>query len=387
MISVQTAAQIIQKYWLKPESESIPLEQCHGKILAEPIYADRDYPPIHRVMMDGIAICKKSYDRGQRKFPIVGLATAGRAPLKLQNPETCIEVMTGCALPDGTDLIIPYELLHISQGIAEIKDDTNIGTNYFVHRKGSDCDAGSLIIPPGIKLQGIHVGILASFGYTQIAVEKPVKIKIITTGDELISIDQKPQPYELRRSNSYALRAALLSYGYPQVDTDHIPDDPEMISSHYEENTSFYDVLIYSGGVSQGKRDYLPQVWQKMGVIEYIQGVKQKPGKPMRFGIDPQTKTIVWGLPGNPISGLVCLHRYLLNRLTFASNLRGNIPSPADLTYFVPVKINSKLEASPVIPKNSGDFTALVNTDGFIELPPQNQQVDSSESYRFYPWY
>lgn len=387
MITVATAEQIIQTHWLTPQYEFVPIGQCEGRVLAEPIYADRDYPPMDRVMMDGIAISKKSYDQGLREFKIAGMATAGTTPLHLENPEMCIEVMTGCPLPKGTDFIIPYEQLDIQQGVAKIITEINPQVNNSVHHQGSDCSSGSLVIPPGTKLKGIHLGILASFGYTEVLVESSLKIKVIATGDELIPVNKKPQSYQLRQSNIYALRASLVSYGYSEVDIDYIPDRPELIISHYQENSSFYDLLIYSGGVSKGKRDYLPQVWQSLGVEQYIHGVKQKPGKPMWFGIDNSTNTMILGLPGNPVSGLICLHRYLLNCTTFWGYLQEMITFPPDLTYFVPVKVNHKLEFEPVLPKNSGDFIALTGTDGFIELPPEYQFFPIGESYRFYPWY
>jgi len=160
-----------------------------------------------------------------------------------------------------------------------------------------------------------------------------------------------------------------------------------LILSHYQQNQQTCDLLIYSGGVSKGKRDYLPQIWQDMGVIPYIQGVRQKPGKPMWFGINHQSNTIILGLPGNPISALVCLHRYLLNRSKSYGYLQELITFEPDLTYFVPVKINAKHELTPMMPQNSGDFVALADSDGFVELPQNKKQFTPQEQFSFYPWY
>jgi len=175
MLTVAEAEQIIKTHWDAAKCEEIALEFCAGRILAQSIHADRDYPPIDRVMMDGIAINKKAYDQGLRKFIIAGMATAGTAPLNLENIETCIEVMTGCPLPDGADLVIPYEELSIHQGVAEIIIDQHQKAQDFVHPQGSDCRLGEVIIPSGTRLKGIHLGILASFGYTKVLVEKPLK--------------------------------------------------------------------------------------------------------------------------------------------------------------------------------------------------------------------
>lgn len=387
MITVENAAQIMQAAWTASQTEVVPLQRCEGRILAEPIYADRDYPPIDRVMMDGIAIPKKTYDQGCREFPLMGSAMAGMAPLHLENPNAGIEVMTGCALPGGTDLVIPYEQLSLHQGVAKITVETDRNIKDFVHQKASDCQGGELVLTPGTRLKGTHLGILASFGYTKLLVKQWIKIKVIATGDELIPIEQKPQSYQLRRSNVYALRASLISYGYPDVEIDYIPDAPELIIAHYQKNQQPYDLLIYAGGVSRGQRDYLPGIWQRMGVVPYIQGVKQKPGKPMWFGIDQRSHTMIFGLPGNPVSALVCLHRYLLNRTKLSGYLQQSISFQPDLTYFVPVKMGPNQELIPIMPQNSGDFIALANSDGFVELPQAQKQFTTREQFPFYPWY
>jgi molybdopterin molybdotransferase len=387
MITVQEAEHLIKIHWSTTGSEEIALESCTGKVLAESIYADRDYPPTDRVMMDGIAINKKAYDQGVRKFPIAGVAAAGRAPLNLENIETCIEVTTGCPLPNGADLVVPYEELCIQNGVAEIMIDKSRKVRDCVHPRGSDCHAGKLVLASGTKLKGIHLGILASFGYTKVLVKKSPKIKVIATGNELVPIHQKPQPYQIRQSNVYALRASLVSYGYCNVTIDYIPDVPEVIKSHYQVNAQAYDWLIYCGGISQGKYDYLPRIWQSMGVVQYIRGVQQKPGKPMCFGVDYENKTLVLGLPGNPVAALVCLHRYFLNRGRFYGRLQQSMTLPSGVTYFVPVNINTKHELMPILPQNSGDFVALANSDGFVELPHSQQVCTGEEDVLFYPWY
>lgn len=387
MITVQEAEAIIKAQWLPPTVESIAIANCAGRILAEVIRADRDYPPINRVIMDGIALNYAAYAAGQRRFAIAGIATAGTSTASLADPQQCLEVMTGCALPLGSDLVIPYEQISIEQGIATLTHEAERNSGDFIHTQGSDCHAGDLILSPGIRLKGIHIGILASFGYSQVLVEAQPRIKLVATGDELIPIEHTPAPYQLRRSNADALRAALLASGYTDVDIDYIPDDPALITVHYQDNTHRYDILIYSGGVSRGKRDFLPDIWRNLGVTAYIHGVTQKPGKPMWFGIDHQANTIVWGLPGNPVSGLVCLHRYLLNRTVYSGHLTEAITFKPNLTFFVPVNVGANQALTPIIPQNSGDFTALAASDGFIELPQSQTVFNPGETFLFYPWY
>ncbi len=387
MISVQEAEAVIKAQWLPPRTESIPIAKCTGRILAEPIYADRDYPPINRVMVDGIAINYAAYAAGQRRFVVAGTAAAGTSTATLADPQQCLEVMTGCPLPLGSDLVVPYEQISIEQGVATITHEVERSRGDFVHQQGSDCTAGALVLHPGITLKGVHVGILASFGYSHVQVEAAPRIKLVATGDELVSIEQTPTPYQLRRSNAYALRAALLAYGYTEVEIDHIPDDPASITAHYQTNTQSYDLLIYTGGISKGKRDYLPRIWQHCGVTDYIQGVAQKPGKPMWFGIDHQANTIVWGLPGNPVSALVCLHRYLLNRTVYSGHLSETVVFEPNFTFFVPAKLGANQALTLIMPQNSGDFVALATSDGFVELPQDQAVFNAGEVLSFYPWY
>jgi len=155
MITVEEAEQIIKTHWSAATREETPLTTCTGKILAESIYADRDYPPIDRVMMDGIAIHSKALNQGLRKFIIAGIETAGTTPLNLEKIETCIEVATGCPLPNGADLVIPYEELIIDNGVAEIIIDKARKATDFVHKRGSDCQSGELIIPSGTRHKSI----------------------------------------------------------------------------------------------------------------------------------------------------------------------------------------------------------------------------------------
>jgi molybdopterin molybdotransferase len=216
------------------------------------------------------------------------------------------------------------------------------------------------------------------------------KIKIISTGNELVPIHQTPLSHQIRQSNSVALQASLKEFGYTHVDVDHIHDDLNLLHQHYLSNIKNYDVLIYTGGVSKGKYDYLPELWLEMGVKKHFHQVRQSPGKPLWFGTDEQNKTNILGLPGNPISCLVCLHRYFLpNRVCYA-RLAHDFVFAKDLTLFLPVKIemleNGFLLAHPIRLQNSGEFAGLAESDGFIELPRTQNQFKAEESFRFYPW-
>lgn len=393
MITVTEAAEIIKNNLPNFGETIINLDQLKAGILTEAIAADRAYPPAHRVMMDGILISWLTYQQGCRKFKILGTVAAGEPPLPLTDPQGCYEIMTGAVLTDTEDLgdlVIPYEAVEIKEGYAHIIEEQERSQFENIHLKGSDCPQNQLIIEPNLRLNGARWGIVASMGKTEVKCLKKPRINIISTGDELVEVKQIPQSYQVRRSNIYALKASLKQHNFEEIFLTHLNDDQEAIINHYQKATLEYDILIYSGGVSKGKFDYLPSIWEKLGVTKYIHGVAQRPGKPLWFGVDHHHKTVIFGLPGNPISSLVCLHRYLIETPPIYAQLTEDFTFKKDLTYFLPVKLNYTplgiIKAEPIAVKNSGEFIALANSDGFLELPQFQSYFKAGQSFPFYAW-
>lgn len=394
LISVETAVELIKTHLPDWGQERVAIEQVQSGILAEIITADRAYPAAHRIMMDGIALAWEAYRQGQYKFKVLGTIAAGEPQQTLTEPLACYEVMTGAVLPDGCDLVIPYEEIEIrSEGelrIAEIVHDQAWQRMANIHPQGSDFKLDQVLLRPGVVLNGPAWGILASVGKTQVTIKRQPRIKITATGQELIPTHQPPQPHQVRISNPYALKASLMRQGYPHVDLDYVPDDPELMTQHYQAQTTDYDLLIYCGGVSKGKFDYLPTVWQQSGVKKYIHGVAQRPGKPLWFGVDQEHQTAVFGLPGNPVSSLVCLHRYIISQRPLFAQLTTDFEFTKPLTYFLSVQSqvspDARILAQPYPIKNSGDFMALAPTDGFVELPADRKIFKAGESFPFFSW-
>lgn len=390
MISVQEALELIQKNLPDFGTSESALLSSGSELLAEDIRADRNYPPFHRVMMDGIAVNFNVYREGKREFKIAGISPAGDSQKALNDLSTCLEVMTGAPLPDGADLVIPYEHLKIENGTATIVQENDRRAMENIHLRGSDAKAGDLLLRAGHRLNGPHWGIAASVGKDKIKTIKRASINIISTGDELVEVNEVPEEHQIRRSNAHALRASLKLHGYDNIELSHLPDEISAIEEHYQSASEKFDMLIYSGGVSKGKFDYLPESWKKLGVKEILHGVMQRPGKPLWFGVDEMTKTVVLGLPGNPVSSLVCLHRYFLHGKDIYAELAEEIVFKNALTYFVPVKLafskGGKLIAHPIKIKNSGEFSALAGSDGFLELPPEPTAFRAGETFLFHPW-
>jgi molybdopterin molybdotransferase len=378
MISVNEATSLIKEKLV-----------INSSLIAQSIVADRDYPPFNRVMMDGIAINYQSYNQGLREFPIAGIQPAGIDALGPIESNQCIEIMTGAPMPEGLDLVVPYEHIEISESVAKIIVEASRVRMDNVHLKGSDCKAGEVVLGCGHTLNGPHVGIAASMGILPKLTESS-RILLISTGDELVDIHETPLDFQIRRSNVHAIKRSLEINGFNNITLNHLKDDRPLIESHFIDATKEYDILIYSGGVSKGKFDYLPSVWNDLGVTKYFHEVAQRPGKPLWFGKDESNQTTVVGLPGNPVSSLVCLHRYLIQTRPMFAKLEEEVTFSKPMTYFLPATLENKedgtLWAKPLKIKNSGEFTALANSDGFLELPAETSCFPRGSAYAFWPW-
>jgi len=390
MITVNEALKLIEENFQPFGEERLSLNNAFGRLLAENLYADREYPPFHRVMMDGIAINSKDLYIQTSSYKITGTAPAGSPALKLKNSGECIEVMTGALLPKGADIVIPYEEVLIEDSMATIDLSLKYRTHQNIHLKGSDINKDAIILKADKYLTGPQIGIAASIGKSVLKVAAFPKINIISTGDELVAIDDKPQEYQIRRSNSQALKSSLNLFGYEDIELSHIKDSVKEIAKHFNDAKEKFDILIYSGGVSKGKFDFLPNFWEEQGVEKVFHRVSQKPGKPLWFGVDRKHNTTIFGLPGNPISSLVCLHRYFINSREIFVELGEDITFKYNLTCFYPVSISftkdAKILATPISTQNSGEFSALSESDGFIELPKDKDYFQKGESFLYFPW-
>lgn len=406
MISPQEAEALIGRELKRYAHVSLPLSQCAGRILRAPILADRAQPPFDRVAMDGIAIAYEAYARGLRRFAIEGMQKAGEPQRQLVSELGCLEVMTGAVLPRGTDCVIPIEELTVSGGVVSLREKAQ-GTRAHqepspyrhVHRAGSDCAAGESIVPAGSILTSPHLGAAAAFGFSSLQVAYTPSVSVVATGDELVDPNQEPAAHQIRRSNPYAIEAALRQRGLDQVTLLHAPDDRGHLRKCMESTLEKCEVLILTGGVSMGKTDYVPEVLAELGIRPCFHRIRQRPGKPFWFGMG-SNGVPVFALPGNPASVLVCLHRYVLPALSRAMGgneplpctavLERKSPAPGSLTHFRPVTVkygsDGRLRADFVVNQGSGDFSGWARADGFVELDAGDATITGGSSARFWSW-
>jgi molybdopterin molybdotransferase len=379
--------------------ESLPVEQCAGAVLRENVYAERDQPPFDRVSMDGIALRASAVSAKRRRFRIQGTQAAGDAPMALQSDEYCIEIMTGAMLPAGCDAVVPVEQLQVSDGFAELAADTATAANRNVHKRGSDRAQGALLLTSGIALHAPEIAVAASAGMARLRVSAQPAIVVISTGNELIEPGEPIAPHQIRRSNSYAVAAALREHGFRRVADDHLPDDAARLRERLDFHLRTHEAIILSGGVSMGRFDLVPQVLRELGVDCVFHGIAQRPGKPMWFGTTTRGNA-VFALPGNPVSTLVCLARYVMPALYVAMGM--NVPPPERLALseavdwepglagFLPVTVVidewGRPWANPRPTNGSGDYSSLVSTSGFVELPPGPANLKKGFVTRLYRW-
>ena len=394
MITTEQALQIVLRHSLSFPEEQVLLTEAHGKILREPIRADRDFPPFHRIMMDGIAYHWASLP-ADHTLPVAGVQRAGEPPIECP-PRKCLEVMTGAMLPQGTDTVVRYEDVKFTetngQRVAELLAIPE-KPGHHVHPQGFDKRQGDVLLAPGTTLAAPEIAVAASVGHEKLAVSSPPRIGILSTGDELVDVSTVPKDYQIRRSNAYALQAALTTLGVPST-RYHLPDTLEATQRGIAEALDENDVLILSGGVSKGKYDYVPEALEKAGVEQLFHRVKQRPGKPFWFGVHPQQKA-VFALPGNPVSTFMCFHRYvkpwLLKSMKAAAppqrqaTLGEALTFDPALTYFLSVRVRTdgqgQLVATPLAGHGSGDFTNLTDCHGFLELPAADSHFAPGEVF------
>jgi molybdopterin molybdotransferase len=396
MITVEEATAILEENLLSLTSTEVPLLEAMDRVLAEPVHADRDFPPYNRVAMDGVAIQFASYHRGEDIFEIEGVQLAGAEPMTLKRADNCLEVMTGAMLPHHTNTVIRYEDLKLverkGKRYAYILEAPKAPYQN-VHRQGSDRQAADLLIPAGTLLTPAEIAVAATVGKTSLKVVQPPRVAIVSTGDELVEIADTPGPHQIRRSNVYMLQAALRCHQVPG-DVFHLADDQQVLEQELAKLLETYEVLILSGGVSKGKADFVPEALAQLGVEKLFHEVAQKPGKPFWFGRAGSGR-VVFALPGNPNSTFLCFYRYIkpwLQKtlgtkpgLKMHAILRHDVSFKGNMTYFLPVKLSEApsgmIQAYPIHHSGSGDLASLLEADGFLELPRKQSFFASGDIY------
>jgi molybdopterin molybdotransferase len=257
-----------------------------------------------------------------------------------------------------------------------------------------DIAQGTVIVAKGKQLSSAEINIAAAVGKASLLVKKMPKVVIFSTGDELVPVHKVPELHQIRRSNIYGIQATLKEWGV-SADLHHLADDKEEMLATISSMLNTYDLFIFTGGVSKGKFDYLPDVLEELKVEKHFHKIQQRPGKPFWFGSNTKGKKI-FALPGNPVSSFVCVYMYLqfwlqqslgIEQEVLYVKLKNDVEFKPDLVYFLEATLESSpdgsLVAKAIKGNGSGDFANLVKTDGFLILPQNKSQFFANEVYPF----
>ena len=398
MISSNQASKLIKNNLRQLKSRKINTMDSVGSILREDISAERNQPPFDRVTMDGIAI-NYSKTKIQCFYPIQSTQFAGDKPTKLIKKNQCIEIMTGSVLPDNTNCVIPIECVEIENQIAKIKDNYIAKKWQFIHKEGTDHKIGSVVLKKGHRITPIDIALILSCGREKVLVSDIPKIRILSTGSELIPTGKKILPHQIRITNGPSMITMLKEQCFNDCEHFHLLDDRDLQKRKIKKYLNESDVLILSGGISMGKADFVEKILKELDVKCIFYKVKQRPGKPMWFGLGPK-KQLVFALPGNPVSAITCCRHYVIPALrSMCGKIEENneyvqmhikIISKTKFTHFLPVKLknlkNETRQALPIQTNTSGDFTSLSGTHGYVELRGDQEEFKKGQNVIFHNW-
>jgi len=370
-------------------TEVLPLEQVRGRILAEDICADRDYPPFHRATRDGYALRVSDLGSLPAILERVGEVRAGEHYAGKLRPDQCIEIMTGAPLPDGADAVVMIEHVSIRGNQVEVHRAVSAFEN--IVRQGSEAASGSRVLARGRRLNPAEIGLLASVGQARVKVFVEPRVAILPTGDEIVAVDRQPEWFQIRNSNAVALAAQVAAAGGVPRIAGIAPDLKDPLKRLIE-NGLEADLLLMSGGVSMGKYDLVAQVLKDLGAEIYFHGVAIRPGKPLMFG--SVRGKYFFGLPGNPVSTFVTFELFVRPAIALLSGgrfecpgfLRARLGKPFrqknGLTAFMPARVQ-KENADPVVNligwQGSGDLVGVAAANCFLVVHPEQTEIAAGE--------
>jgi molybdopterin molybdotransferase len=377
----------------EPRSESIPLLDALGRVLAQEIVADRDYPPFDRSIRDGYAIRSKDTGSGARLKCIAELR-AGETPSIAVQSDTCVQIMTGAALPEGADAVIMIEYTQ-RQGDTVVLDRAVLSGQHVV-RRGSEQSAGKTVLAKCSRLGFAQLAAAAQVGAAHAAVYRKPRTAILSTGDEVVDFASTPGPFQVRNSNSVSLASQVAALGAEPILLGNAKDTHEELRAKIS-NGLAADALILSGGVSAGKYDLVEPVLREFGAEFIFDAVAIRPGKPVVFAICHGKP--VFGLPGNPVSTMVTFELFVRPVIEILSgtsaapvpfleaDLAEGIQEKPGLTHFLPAALDyaDHPRVTPLRWQGSGDIIAMSRANCLLVIPSDRETISAGERVHVLP--
>jgi molybdopterin molybdotransferase len=327
MIEVETARERIRQFANELPAEDCPCFEALGRVLAEAIASDVDSPPHDKSIVDGYAVRTADLPGGEGELEIVEEIVAGRVPQRRVESGQASRIMTGAPLPDGADAVVMIERTQpraVAGGLGRVQlRDVRLALGQNIVRRAANMRRGDVILSPRQTLRPVELGLLAEVGRERVRVFARPRVAVLSTGDELVPVASVPGPGQIRNSNEPMLLACVAQAGGVPVGLGTARDEREELRRAIDRGLESADVLVLSGGVSAGVLDLVPGVLQDAGVEQVFHKVRVKPGKPVWFGVrhGPPAR-LVFGLPGNPVSSLVCFRLFVELALALMSGRR-----------------------------------------------------------------
>lgn len=386
-------------------TEPAPLASARGRVLAEPVRADRDSPPFDHSAMDGYAVRLSDLAEG-RTLPVLGESRPGRPAPTMPPARGCLRIATGAPRPDGAEAVVKREDVfeHLDEATGEvgrIAIAPGIAPRFGDHwrLRGENARAGDVLIDAGAAIDAAVAATMAACGIAMPLVRRRVRLAILTTGDEVVPIGERPRAEQIRNSNGPAL--AMLFATRPWIEVarvEHLPDEFDRLAARLAESIAGHDAVVLTGGVSMGHRDLVRAAIESQRAEILFHRLPQRPGRPMLGAIAGEDARPVplFGLPGNPLSALTTARRIVLPTLAAIAGLRPTPPrevtvraedefAPATLWRFQLARLDADGSAQLLPFRSSGDLAAAGRSEGFVEFQP-HARLESGRRYAFFAW-
>lgn len=397
MISVAEAIQMVRQQTRPLPTERVKLEHVLNRVLAEDVIADSDLPPFDRAQMDGYAVRADETTAAPVRLRIAGESAAGRGWHHEMKEGEAVRIMTGAPVPVGADSVQQVELTHeLKDGsVVELLESVELGKS--IVKRGAEIQAGETVLQSGTSINAAMMAVLAAFGYAEVAVAQRPRVGVLATGTELVSVTEKPGQDQIRDSNNYSIAAYAQLTG---ASIERLPlarDETSVLTNQIAQATETCDVIVTSGGVSMGVYDVTKSALHELGAEIFFERVALRPGKPTVFARLPNG-TLVFGLPGNPVSVAVTFNLFARTALLamqganepalkhesalLARSVKGNVDRESYLPAQLTTNDDGELIAFPLKWGGSSDFVAFALTTALVIVPAATKTLEANSLVR-----
>lgn len=391
----QKVVEVVRERGARSGRDVVELGRGFGRVLAEPILADRDYPPFHRSTRDGFAVRAGDAANPGARLELVGEIKAGDTFRGAVGPGQCVQIMTGAAVPPGADAVVMIEQTRVEGSRVFFESAAKAGQN--IVARGSEAREGQTLLEPGARMGYPELAVAAQVGKIRFDVFRRPRVAILSTGDEVVPIEKQPGPFQIRNSNVLSLAAQAALAGAEPLPLGNAPDQPGPLRVMIDKGLHA-DVLVLSGGVSVGKYDLVESVLREMGGEFFFDAVAIRPGRPAVFGMCHNK--FVFGLPGNPVSTMVTFELFVAPAIEwlsgaeprplplFQARLAAPMRQKAALTHFLPAELawDGREAVVRELPwQGSGDIVAVARAACFLVVRPEKLELAAGDLVEVLP--